>query len=551
MTDNEVNEQKEGAIEVKGDSKDAKDGESKKNKSETAAEPKERATELHRLLATELDDSILASEELEQVLYGHDTAPLPKFLEYGFKMKPDVVVKPTMTDEVVTAVRLALKYEYPIIPRGSSTWALGGSVPIRGGILIDMSHFKGIYLDEDNFSVTVGAGETWKNVYDYCLRRGFLIGAYPSSAMGSTVGGWINTGGIGIGSYKYGGAFDQVRGLEVVLPNAKIMVTGANSTISNQSGYNFNGLYVGSEGTLGVVTHVTLKLHPAPEEFRPLSYSLESMQELAKAIFHVTRENVTPLHISFLDRRHLNAVKALGKSVPDVDVLFNICLEGDKVKNDKDEEVLTGAISKYTGKQLPANTAEHEWEERFYEFRTKRLGPSFIACSIFVPVPRFSEVVEEVEILGRNMKVNLAITGVVPDRSTVDYVPYFLTDERKLTFILTTAFTKKVADIAFNHDGYSAGLGLWMASNLPRIAEHTAKTMYDVKSAIDPHDIMNPGKLVEIGTRFGFPVPANAMNLGMDIFAFLKRFMPRDQLPEIMQKGETKKSMFSRKQKKK
>jgi glycolate oxidase len=502
---------------------------------------KSKSMSIYRLLARTLDENIISTEEIEKVLYSHDTAPIPKALELGFNMTPDVIVKPQRTKDVIKVVQTAMQNEIPIIPRGTSTWALGGSVPIRGGIMLDMNHMNDIILDEDNFCVTVGAGANWKKVYDYCLRKGYLLGAYPSSALGSTVGGWVNTGGIGIGSYKYGGAYEQVRSLEVVLPNGEILNTGSTNSISNQSGYNLNGLFVGSEGTLGIVTHATLKLYPAPEEFRPVTYSLDDMESLAKAIFQITREKVRPLHIGFVDGRHLEALNALGKTTPKANVLLNICLEGTKEENDREEEILTSAVSQYTGKKLSDKIAEHEWEERFYEFRTKRLGPSFITSSIFVPVPRFMEVYNEVEDLGRTLKVNLAITGVVPDRSTVDYMPYFLTDERRMSFILTTSFTKKLSDIAFSHNGSSAGLGVWMAGNLPRYSENNAKAMYDIKGAMDPYDIMNPGKLIEIGTRFGFPVPAVAMDIGMDVFAFLKGLMPHDKLPEQIVKERTKK----------
>jgi glycolate oxidase len=525
----ESEEAKEGAAEEAVEMEGPKEEESEEKK-------QKRVNEFYRLLTRHIDESLISTEEIEQVLYGHDTAPIPGLLELGFKMTPDVIIKPLKIDDVVEVVKLGRDNEIPIIPRGTSTWALGGSVPIRGGILIDMSHMDDIVLDKDNFSVTVGAGITWKKVYDYCLDRGFLLGAYPSSAMGSTVGGWVNTGGIGIGSYKYGGALDQVRSLEVVLPNGQVINTGADFTISNQGGYNLNGLFVGSEGTLGIVTRATLKLHPAPKQFRPLTYAVDDLENLAKAIFHITREKVTPLHIGYVDKRHLEALKALGKDTPKANALINICLEGDEADNDRDEEVLTGIISQYTGKKLPDKVAVHEWEERFYEFRTKRLGPSFITSSIFVPTPRFLEVIKEVEDLATSMKVNLAITGVVPDRSTVDYMPYFLTDERKLTFILTTSFTKKLADVAFKHDGRAVGLGVWMASNLPRLAKNSAKTMYDIKGAIDPYDVMNPGKMLEIGTRFGFPVPATLMNIGMDTFAILKGLMPHDKVPEQIAK---------------
>ncbi len=186
---------------------------------------------------------------------------MPKESQIAFKNIPDIVVRPRSTEDVQKVVKIASAQGMPITPRGAATWGLAGSTPAYGGILIDMTAVmnKVVKIDEVNMIVTAQAGASWKQVYDACWEKGFLLGSYPSSFPSASLAGWISTNGIGIGSYKYGSAGDNVRSMTVVMPDGSIVKTGFDIVSDNMSGYSLTRLIAGAEGTLAVICDVTVQ----------------------------------------------------------------------------------------------------------------------------------------------------------------------------------------------------------------------------------------------------------------------------------------------------
>jgi glycolate oxidase len=472
-----------------------------------------------------MDESRISDEELERRLYSHDLAPLPKMMEMGFKMLPDIVVRPKNAEEVSKVIKLAIEEQIPVVPRGGASWALGGAVPVLGGIVLDMTTLNSIIsVDEENMTVIVEPGITWDDLRKNLLRKGYFIGAYPSSAPAATVGGWINTGGVGVGSYKYGGVEKQIVALELVLPKGDIVNFGNSSLKSDSLIDNLRTFFAGSEGTLGIITKVTLRIYPAPEETRPIAYAFPDTKEMCEAIYEITHSEVMPLHISFFDKRHFDFLRQMGKKVPNIEAMLVLALEGTKTSLDAEETILDGIASRNNGKKQSKKFSLHEWEERFFEMRIKRLGPTIVLAEGLIPVSRLHEMINGSSKIIKKMKLRAAITGMVSDRNTIAFMPYSLTDERKFRSMMTMAFIKKIGDLAFKMDGRPAGLGIFFASNLKKLHDGGAKVMMNVKSVMDPHDIMNPGKTTEGVTRFGVPIPAFGMNFGMDMMAFMKRF---------------------------
>jgi glycolate oxidase len=468
----------------------------------------------------------------ERRMYSHDLASLPKMMELGFKMMPDLVVKPKSAEEIAQIVKIAAKESIPIVPRGGASWGLGGAMPIEGGIVFDLTRLNKILdYDYDNHIVTVESGITWKKLYDSLLRRDYIIGSYPSSAMAATVGGWINTGGVGVGTYKYGSAQDHVKSLEVVLPNGRILEIG-NFRTSNFGSMDLNGLFFGSEGTLGIITRASMRIYPAPEELRPLSYGFYDLDDLAKAVRAISISDIVPLHISFLDRFHFEFLKDLGIDTlePRIMGMLNIALEGDIPVLDIEERILDNIVTRQNGMKQNTTVARHEWQERFYELRTKRAGPTATLGEVFVPISEMSGMIKDVYKLIKRMKLRAAITGMVSDRNTVVFMPYYLSDERRLIRnMMSLSFVKKLGDLAFAHGGRPAGLGLFFSGNLKKMYGPGWDLMKDLKAVIDPYDIMNPGKTVEGLTRFGVPLPPFALNFGMNMMAGIKHLMTKDK----------------------
>jgi len=491
----------------------------------------ERKSAVYKKLASIVGEGNINDDQFQRILYSHDVAPLPKVMSLMFKNTPDIVLKPKNAKEVSKILKLAAKNDIPVVPRGGGTWGLGGAVPTNGGILLDMGSMNNILnIDNDNLTITVEPGITWKEVDDKVTAKGMFLGAYPSSAPGASVGGWVNTGGIGIGSYKYGGVEQQIRSLEVVLPDGKIINTGFEKVMANSSGYNLNGLFVGAEGTLGVITKVTIKLYPAPETIKPLSFTFDNINDMPDALLRLSKSRVNPWHVTILDGKHLDFLKQSGYSVPDVDGILNITLEGPKEVVDYEERELTKLLRQSRAKKTDAKFAEHEWSERYYELRAKPLGPTALVGEAFVPVTSLKAMIADTRKIIKKMKIRAAIAGMVADRNTVVLMPYVLTDERKLVKSLATmAFIKKLGDLAFKHGGRPAGLGTFFSVNLKRMRRDSIDTICDIKASLDPYDVMNPGKLTEGVTRFGVPIPPMGFNMGMSVMGVIKGVLPKDK----------------------
>ncbi len=476
-----------------------------------------------------------SDDKLERRLYSHDLAPLPKEMDAIFKTMPDQVIRPGYTEEVAQMVRKAIATNKPIVPRGAGTWGLGGSVPVKGGYVIDMTAMnKIISIDERNLTVTVQPGITWKALADELDSKGLFLPCYPSSAPSATIGGWIGTGGTGIGAYKYGTAGDLVRDLEVVLPTGVVVHTGDKRVPASGGGPNLNWLFVGSEGVLGVITEVTLSILPKPEESRFVAYSFEDLSKFAPALRRLVRSPVTPMHIMFGDRLHFDYLRGIGKHAPEVGCMITMALTGSKASVDVEEKALDEIMSTSGGSKMPKEVAEHEWSERSYEFRVREMGVGAIPGEILVPVDSLEKVLGEMQKLVSTMKLKAPTIGTVADNNTVMLMPYYLTEEHN--FWRSTAamgFGKKLGDIAFENGGRPVGLGIFFAANLSKYrGKEGAELIRTIKRTMDPYDIMNPGKLVETGTRWGISMPAFLMNFGMNMMAGMKRLMPRDKMGE-------------------
>lgn len=474
-------------------------------------------------------------DKMERRLYSHDLAPLPKEMDVIFKTMPDQVVRPAYTQDVVQIVKKAIATKKPIVPRGAGSWGLGGSVPVKGGTTIDMTGMnKIIAIDETNLIVTVQAGITWKSLADALDAKGLFLPCYPSSAPSATLGGWIGTGGTGIGAYKYGSAGDLVRDLEVVLPTGEIVHTGDKFVPQNGGGPNLNWLFVGSEGTMGIVTEVTFSVLPKPEELRAVSYSFADVMKFQPALKKLVRSGVSPMHIMFGDKLHFDYLRAIGKHAPDVGLMVTMALTGTKEQVDYDERIIDGIFTSQGAKKEPKETAEHEWSERNYEFRVRELGVGAIPGEVLVPIDRMNVVLEGTAKLIKQLKMNAPLIGTVADNNTVMLMPYYLTDEHKL--VASTAamgFAKRLGDLAFENGGRPVGLGIFFAGNLAKVrGKEGARLIRSLKKMLDPHDIMNPGKMVETGTRWGISLPAFLMNFGMHMMGSVKRILPRDKIGE-------------------
>lgn len=408
-----------------------------------------------------------------------------------------LAVKPNTTDDVSRIIKVAVKENIPLIPKRNMFWVSEKTPADEFRIILNTSDMNGIFkIDEENLAVTAGPGVLLKDLYDILYKKGYLLGAY-SAVSRSTLGEWIDLGGAGIGSYTYGFAGDLVRSMEVVLPDGKSINTGFEKVLSNSSGYNLNGLFVGSDSTLGVMTKITLKMFPAPEEFRPLYYTFTEPKGMTEAAFELTRLKTTPHNISFFGKNHLKSLRMFDRDVPDLGgMVMNVALAGLKSVVEYDEKVIDEVMEKRGAKKETSQDAQKLWKERFFEVSPKQKKVVPVFCESLVPIKNLFEMIDETCKLINNMKLNGAILGTLCDRSTVSVTPYYLIEERSLKKSKQSpAFFKKVGELAHKHGGRPAGSSTFSTSDLKRVYGEGVNTILDIKSALDPHNILNPDRL--------------------------------------------------------
>ncbi len=492
------------------------------------------------------------TSKMERLLYTHDSTQLPKEVQVAFKTVPDIVVRPRSTEDVQKIVKIAAQDGVPITPRGAASWYLAGAVPAYGGIVIDMAGgmSKILKIDEDNMTITCQAGASWKNVYDAAWEKGFLLGSYPSSFPSASVAGWISTAGVGMGNYKYGNAGDNIRNMVVVVPSGDIINTGFDQISDASSGYNLNRLFVGAEGTLGVICEVTLKLFPRPEVLRPVGYSFDKLEKMGEPLKEIVRSRVQPIHISWSDATFFDYIRKTGHNAPDVGCLLLVTFEGDKEIVEYEEKVVDAIVAKYGGKKESYELAMHEWDERCYEQRPAELGLGLSASEVLVPTNVFTTTVKGLYDLIESMKMEGCIIGIMVDRNTVMLMPIFLFDKESLTkSMISLSFAYKAGDVAKELGGRMlGGFGMLMGSQMKTLRGDGYKVQVAMKNAIDPREIMNPGKLLGMKTRFGLPVGPNLMGFGMGAMATVKKLMPADNMVEQkaseLEKEELEKERF-------
>jgi len=495
----------------------------------------------HRRLVNTLGPERVARGELERMVYSHDFAALPKLVLAQWRLYPDFVVLPQTTEEVSTIVKLSDESGLPITPRGSGTGSYGGAVPNRGGVLVDMRKMNKILaLDAANRTVTVEAGVPWGHLAEYVASKGMSLGLVPIAAPASTVGGAINSGVVCFGSYRHGSLRGLILDLEVVLPDGSVLHTGSGHDAPGQFG-DLTSLFLGAEGTLGVVTRAVLRIDPKAEETRADAYTFRTLEDGVRFLQAIASSDLIPLHVGLVDREHFVLERAFRPATPEPADIALVALQGHKDEVVEQEKELDLLASKAGGVKMAPEAASDLWDRRFTMYGARRLSRGLVVSSNLVPVARLGEAVDAAHRLLRTMKLDGAIQAALLDPTTASFAPYVLMDDTRPSGPATLGFVKKMGDAARGLDGHPMGLGMFMVFNLAKMHGRATGFMGAVKEVFDPTRKINAGKTTEVWTKFTWPiidtVPPFMMGLGLDLAAFLRRIKPtRDRYARAYRK---------------
>ncbi|MEY3242368.1 MAG: (S)-2-hydroxy-acid oxidase [Bacteroidota bacterium] len=255
-----------------------------------------------------LGEQYLSTDETVRHNNGHDETEDLVFL-------PEVVAFPETTEQISAIMRLCNEAMVPVTVRGGGSGLAGGALPVEGGLVLSMKRMdKIIHIDERNFQVTVEPGIITENLQNILKDKGLFYPVDPSSKGWSFIGGNVNTNAGGPRAVKYGVVKDHVLNLQVVLANGDMIWTGSN-TLKNSTGYNLTQLLVGSEGTLGVVTQIVLKLQPYPSQQLLMLVPFRSAESACAAVAAIFQAGVTPSALEFMERNAIEwAIRYVGET---------------------------------------------------------------------------------------------------------------------------------------------------------------------------------------------------------------------------------------------
>ncbi|MBW1829680.1 MAG: FAD-binding protein [Deltaproteobacteria bacterium] len=432
---------------------------------------------------------------------------LTEYATDGTKLEymPDAVVFPADSAEVSGILRLATEKEFPVIPRGAGTGMSGGALPVKGGLVMSMNRFDRILsIDLDNLISKVEPGVITAQLQRAVEEVGLFYPPDPASMNISTIGGNVAECAGGLRAVKYGVTRDYILGLTVVLPTGEIINTGV-ETMKGVAGYDLTRLIVGSEGTLAVITAVTLRLIPKPEAKTTMIAFFPDVSTAARTVSDIVRHRIIPTILEFIDRACLDCAKGeMDIPVPDgAGGMLLIEVDGDVATVKKSAKKIRNVCE--TGGCLRFESASNSQEaDRLWEARRNvspslmTLRPHKISEDIVVPRSRMPELFEYLNKLGHRYGLPVPAFGHAGDGNIHVNVMLDKSDRKELenAHALIKALFKKVIQMGGTITG-EHGIGITKSSYLEmEIPRAGLELMGRIKKAFDPKGILNPGKIL-------------------------------------------------------
>jgi glycolate oxidase len=458
-----------------------------------------------------LSPSILA--ELAAIVGPQDLLTSPEdLLVYSFdgtaalNQLPGCVVFVTSTAEVSAVLRLANRERIPVVTRGSGTGLSGGSLPVPGCIVLCTVRMNRILeMDEANLTLLVEPGITTLQVAEAAAAAGLFYPPDPGSMKISTIGGNVAENSGGLRGLKYGITRNYVMGLTVVLPDGEVMVTG-NKCVKDVAGYSLKDLFIGSEGTLGVMTAVLLRLIPKPAAKKTIVATYAAMDAAAQTVSDIIAAKIIPCTLEFLDRTTIRCVEDFAKVGLPTDCEALLLMESDgHPAQVEDEAAKMVEIARKNGcREVRIAKDDNEANQLAAARRSAfsalaRLAPTTILEDATVPRSELARMVRFVDGIARKYKLRIGTFGHMGDGNLH---PTFLTDERNHEEMhrVELAF-HEIFDEAIRLGGTITGehgVGVAKKGFLPKFAGNAQmRVMRELRKVLDPHGILNPGKMFD------------------------------------------------------
>lgn len=441
------------------------------------------------------------TDEETRITYGHDETE-----DYSFP--PTVVVKPGTPEEVSAIMRLANDYKIPVVPIGARTGLSGGALSIHGGIGLSMERFTSLEIDEKNLQAIAGPAVITQVLRDTASEKGLFYPPDPSSQGSCSIGGNVAENSGGARAVKYGVTKDYILNLEVVLPNGEIIWTGAN-TLKNSTGYNLTQLMVGSEGTLGIITKIVLKLIPKPTHNVLMLIPFFKAGQACEAVAAIFRAGVMPSALEFMERDAIDwGLKYLDNVSIDIkdEVQAHLLVEVDGNYPDvlfSEAEKIMGVVEAFDIDEiLFADTEDQKnalWKLRRTVAEAVKSHSVYKEEDTVVPRYELPVLLEGIKAIGKKYGFHSVCYGHAGDGNLhVNIIKGDMTDENWLVEV--PKGIREIFELTVSLKGTLSGehgIG-FVQKNYMDIAfpEVQLQLMKGIKQLFDPNNILNPGKIL-------------------------------------------------------
>jgi glycolate oxidase len=455
------------------------------------------------LLALEniVGSQFIFTDEITRKNYGHDETE-------DLSFPPQVVVKPANTAEVAQILKISNTYKIPTVPIGARTGLSGGALSIYGGIAISMERFnKIIEIDEQNLQITTEPGVITQVLREAVAEKGLFYPVDPSSMGSCYIGGNIAENSGGARALKYGVTKDYVLNLEVVLPTGDIIWTGAN-TLKNSTGYNLTQLMVGSEGTLGIVTKIVLKLIPQNKQNILLLVPFYHATQACEAVSAIFRAGIVPSALEFMER---DAIDWTLKFVTDLNVEVKETIEAHllievdgnypEILMQEAEQILTVVEQFEIDEVLFADSEDQKnalWKMRRSVAEAVKSNSIYKEEDTVVPRYELPKLLKGIKEIGAKYGFQSVCYGHAGDGNLhVNIIKGNMTDENWQTEV--PKGIREIFELTVSLKGTLSGehgIGL-VQKNYMDIAFSKVhlELMERIKAIFDPNNVLNPGKI--------------------------------------------------------
>ncbi len=420
-------------------------------------------------------------------------------------MPADAVVMVQSTAEVVDVVKACAKHKVPIIPYGTGTSIEGHLAAFHGGICIDLSEMNNVVqVNPEDLDVTVEPGITRKQLNEHLRDTGLFFPVDPGAD--ASIGGMTSTRASGTNAVRYGTMRENVLGLEVVIPDGRVIQT-AKRARKSAAGYDLTRLYVGSEGTLGIITKITLRLYGIPEAISSAVVGFDDLEGTVNAVIATIQWGIPIARIELLDDAQLDAVNKYSKLDYPVQPTLFLEFHGSDAGVKEQVERVKEICSEFGGGEFKwtANTEERDelWQARHnaaYAALALRPGSSAFATDVCVPISRLAECIMETKKDIDEAGIVAPIVGHVGD-GNFHTALLVHPDTREQDLEICSRINTRLIERALAMDGTCTGehgVGQGKMKYLEAEFGDGLDVMRVIKQGLDPNNIMNPGKIVKI-----------------------------------------------------